>query len=233
MAAKKTAPPPAKTSVSPVAAPVPVKVSPPAPAATPQAPARLARKPAPAKPEPAVVSAPAPAPAEVKTPAPPAAPKKSARQVADKPKTPKPVADFEKATATLTVALTPEPLPAAAAPLTERCYLTLGELVGTAIEVRNGTWTRHLARQTRTRLCREGFTVSEIGNHIDFGATRTIIYYRPGAERVARSISLTFFPEATLTQTENLKQSADVKILLGADLQKQPAVMASLVSEVR
>jgi len=50
---------------------------------------------------------------------------------------------------------------------------------------------------------------------------------------VAWSVSRTFFPQAELTQTENLKGGTDIKILLGADLQKQAAVMASLAGEPR
>ena len=84
---------------------------------------------------------------------------------------------------------------------------------------------------TRARLWQEGFSVAEIGNHIDFGATRTIIYYRPGVERVARALNRTFFPKAKLTQSTKLKKATDIKILLGADLQKQPQVMAHLVNE--
>ena len=108
--------------------------------------------------------------------------------------------------------------------------LTAAELVDTAIEVRNGTWTKDLARQTRSRLCQEGFTVAMIGNHVDFGATKTIIYYRPGAERVARTVGRTVFPQAALEPSLKLKKGMDIKILLGADLLERPQLMARLVA---
>jgi Flp pilus assembly protein TadD len=194
------------------------------------------------RPEPVVASVSAPAPAKVKAPASPVAPKESAGQVVQKPATPSPVAVKprkeaqkpaavpEKAVAVKSNAVAPEPA-AAANPPTHPIYLTCAELVGTAIEVRTGTWTRNLAHRTRTRLNLEGFTVAEIGNHIDFGATKTIIYYRPGVKRVARVVSRTFFPKAKLTQSQKLKKGVDIKILLGADLKKQPQVMASLTGE--
>ena len=100
----------------------------------------------------------------------------------------------------------------------------------TAIEVRNGTWTKDLARQTRSLLCQEGFTVAMIGNHVDFGAAKTIIYYRPEAERVARAVGATVFPRAALEPSLKLKKGMDIKILLGADLLQRPQLMARLVA---
>ena len=78
--------------------------------------------------------------------------------------------------------------------------LTSAELVDTAIEVRNGTRTKNLAHQTRSLLRQEGFTVAWIGNHVDFGAAKTIVYYRPGMERVAWALGHTVFPGAELAQ---------------------------------
>jgi Flp pilus assembly protein TadD len=110
-------------------------------------------------------------------------------------------------------------------------YLTCAELVNTAIEVRNGTWTRNLAHETRSMLSLEGFNVTKIGNHIDFGAKRTIIYYRPGSGRIARALGHTFFPLAELRPSMKLKQGTDVKILLGADLVKPMRLMARMERE--
>jgi hypothetical protein len=107
---------------------------------------------------------------------------------------------------------------------------TSAELAGTAIEVRNGTWTRNLARQTRSLLRQEGFTVAKIGNHVDFGAAKTMVYYRPGAERVARAVSRVVFPGAGLAPSLKLKKGMDIKILLGADLLERPQLMARLVA---
>jgi Tfp pilus assembly protein PilF len=109
-------------------------------------------------------------------------------------------------------------------------YLTCEELVDTAIEVRNGTRTRNLARETRSLLSREGFTVTVIGNHIDFGADRTIIYYRPGAERVAQTLGQKIFPGATLSPSQKLKPQVSVKVLLGADLLERSPLMARLAA---
>jgi Tfp pilus assembly protein PilF len=96
--------------------------------------------------------------------------------------------------------------------------LTCKELVETAIEVRNGNGITDLARETRSRLDLEGFTVVEIGNHLDFGVERTVIYYRPGAERVARTLGGKFFQGAELEAEKKLAEDVDVKILLGRDL---------------
>ena len=76
--------------------------------------------------------------------------------------------------------------------------LTALERATTGIEVRNGTWTRNLAHESRSLLSQEGFNVTEIGNHIDFGAESTVIYYRPGAERVARGLNWEIFPKAKI-----------------------------------
>ena len=100
----------------------------------------------------------------------------------------------------------------------------------TAIEVRNGTWTRNLAHHTRSLLCQEGFTVAKIGNHVDFGAAKTMVYYRPGAERVARAVSNVVFPGAELAPSLTLSKGMDIKILLGADLLQRPQLMAGLVA---
>ena len=82
--------------------------------------------------------------------------------------------------------------------------MTAAELVDTAIEVRNGTRAKNLAHQTRSLLHQEGFTVARIGNHIDFGATKTMIYYRPGAETIAQALGRTVFPPAGLEPSLNL-----------------------------
>jgi hypothetical protein len=103
--------------------------------------------------------------------------------------------------------------------------------VDTAIEVRNGTWTKDLARRTRSLLHQEGFTVAKIGNHVDFGAAKTMIYYRPGAERIAQAVGRTIFPGAGLEPSMKLKQGMDIQILLGADLLERPPLMARLVAE--
>jgi len=119
------------------------------------------------------------------------------------------------------------PLPAPAP-----TYLTVAERVDTAIEVRNGNGTKNLAHQTRSLLCQEGFSVAQIGNHVDFGAAKTIIYYRPEAERVALTVGRTVFPQAELSPSLELKQGMDIKILLGADLLKRPQLMARLVARI-
>jgi hypothetical protein len=59
-------------------------------------------------------------------------------------------------------------------------------MIASVIEIRNGTRARMLAHQTRDRLSQQGFHVGMIGNHIDFGAETTVIYYRPGTEKVAQ-----------------------------------------------
>jgi len=109
--------------------------------------------------------------------------------------------------------------------------LTAAELMDTPIEVRNGTWTPNLAHQVRSLLNLEGFTVAIIGNHIDFGAAKTIIFYRPGTEKVARTLASKFFPGATLESSEKLRKDVGVKILLGADLLQSPDLMARLAAE--
>jgi hypothetical protein len=117
-----------------------------------------------------------------------------------------------------------------AAPRPHPPPLTAAELMDTAIEIRNGTWTKNLARQTRARLRQQGFTVARIGNHLDFGATRTIIYYRPGADRVARAVGRAVFSGAGLEPSLKLKKGVDIKILLGADFLERPQMMARLLA---
>ena len=116
-------------------------------------------------------------------------------------------------------------------PAAKAAPLTVAERVDTAIEVRNGTWTKNLAHETRSLLRQEGFTVAKIGNHLDFGATKTMIYYRPEAERVARAVGRTVFPGAELAPSLKLNQGTDIKVLLGSDLLENPQFMARLNNE--
>ncbi|MDP1762145.1 MAG: tetratricopeptide repeat protein, partial [Deltaproteobacteria bacterium] len=183
---------------------------------------------------------PAPIPAKHNTPAQPVTPKVSAGQLATQPPAPTPCPveasprpEVRKQATIPQKALTaqaPGPVPQAA-PRPPPATQTAAELMDTAIEVKNGTWTKNLARQTRSLLQQEGFTVGKIGNHVDFGAAKTIIYYRPGAERVARAVGRKVFPGAGLEPSLKLKQGMDIRILLGADLLQRPQLMARLVAE--
>ena len=178
----------------------------------------------------AVAPVAAPSPAEKHTPAQPVAPKEPARQVAAKPVAPTspggpqprrqaPAGPRRRQAAG---ARPPGGAPPGPAPL------TAAELVDTAIEVRNGTRAKNLAHQTRSLLRGEGFTVARIGNHVDFGAAKTMIYYRPGAERVAQAVGRTVFPGAELAPSLKLKKGMDIKVLLGHDLLENPQFMARL-----
>ena len=73
--------------------------------------------------------------------------------------------------------------------------------------------------------------MAKIGNHVDFGAAKTIVYYRPGMERVAQALGRTLFPGAAMEPSLKLKKSMDIKILLGADLLGRPQLMARLVTQ--
>jgi hypothetical protein len=111
--------------------------------------------------------------------------------------------------------------------------LTTLELEYASIEVLNGTRTRHLALRTRTLLDLEGFSVARIGNYMNFGAERTVIYYRPEAQRVARALGATLFPGAGLEPSTKLHKDIAVRILLGADLLERPQLMARLATEAQ
>jgi hypothetical protein len=119
---------------------------------------------------------------------------------------------------------------APAATTTAKGYLTAEELMATGIEIRNGTRTRDLARQTRSKLSLEGYTVGMIGNHIDFGAEYTVIYYRPEAEKVARALNSRIFPGARLTPDSKINHGMAIKIVLGRDLLDQPRLMSHLTT---
>jgi thioredoxin-like negative regulator of GroEL len=212
-AARVTQAPAPKTAVSRLPDPIPAQPDSPAQPVTPKVSAgQLANKPP--APTPALVAAKPPAPAPVPVEARP------------RPEPRKQAVAAPKALA----AAAPAPVVPQAAPRPPQAPLTTAELVDTAIEVRNGTWTKDLARQTRSRLCQEGFSVAMIGNHVDFGAAKTIIYYRPEAEKVARAVGRTVFPQAGLEPSLKLKKGMDIKILLGADLQERPQLMAGLVA---
>jgi hypothetical protein len=120
-------------------------------------------------------------------------------------------------------------VPAAIVPV--QGVLTSAELINTPIEIRNGTRTHNLAHQTRTLLSQEGFNVGIIGNHIDFGAEYTLIYYRPEAEKVARALTSGIFPGARLIPTEKLHHGMSIKVVLGRDLLEQPRLMSRLAAE--
>ncbi|MGA7578357.1 MAG: LytR C-terminal domain-containing protein [Desulfobaccales bacterium] len=110
-------------------------------------------------------------------------------------------------------------------------FLDAAERVGTKIEVLNGNGSQDLAHLARSLLFREGFNVARIGNYIDFGADSTVIYYGPGAERVARVINSKIFPEALLAESTAFRNGVDIKILLGRDLMEHPRIMARLRGE--
>jgi tetratricopeptide (TPR) repeat protein len=130
----------------------------------------------------------------------------------------------------------PAALPAAAAVPTKTAsreasdhpYLTAVELETWGVEIRNGSGAQNLAHKARAMLSQEGFNVTCIGNHIDFGAEKTIIYYRPGAEKMARNLNQQFFPHSQLEQSAKLQGEVAVKVLLGKDLLQRTDVMAKL-----
>jgi hypothetical protein len=106
--------------------------------------------------------------------------------------------------------------------------LTAQELSQTAIEVRNGNGAPEIARQTRTLLSQEGFQVARIGNHLDFGVEKTVIYFRPEAQRVAQALNAKFFHSRRATADAKLPKGIDIKVILGQDL-NLPGQMAKLV----
>ena len=124
-------------------------------------------------------------------------------------------------------AATPAPAPQAAPP-PGPAPLISAELVGSAIEVRNGTRAKNLAHQTRSLLREQGFTVAFIGNHVDFGAASTMVYYRPGAEKVAQAVARSLFPGAGLASSQKIKKGMNIKVLRGYYLLENPQFMARL-----
>ncbi|MHB9074014.1 MAG: LytR C-terminal domain-containing protein [Desulfobaccales bacterium] len=161
---------------------------------------------------------------ELGTPAAPLAPQKVAMPVA-----PQPVPELVKPGHEAQPKPAPgQAAPAPATPPARPAYLTCTELVDTNIEVRNGTPTPHLAREVRYLLSQEAFTVVKIGNHVDFGAEKTMIYYRPVAKRVAQALQTDIFPMAALEQSDQLGGKAAIKVLLGHDLLDNQDLMARL-----
>ena len=121
--------------------------------------------------------------------------------------------------------------PASVEPATPKGLLTAAELLGTPIEIRNGTRSRNLAHRARSLLSGEGFNVGIIGNHIDFGAETTVIYYRDGAEKVARALTSAIFPGAQLTPSSRLNKKTAIKVVLGHDLLDRPLLMSLLAEK--
>jgi Tfp pilus assembly protein PilF len=157
---------------------------------------------------------------ELGTPAAPLAPQKVALQ---------PAPDLVNPGHEAQAKLAPEQAaPAQATPRSRPAYLTCTELVDTSIEVHNGTPSPHLAREVRSLLSQEAFTVVKIGNHVDFGAEKTMIYYRPVAQRVAQALQTDIFPMATLEQSDQLRGKVAIKVLLGHDLLENRDLMARL-----
>jgi Tfp pilus assembly protein PilF len=107
---------------------------------------------------------------------------------------------------------------AAATPRKPRIpVLTVLDLEGTRIEVKNGNGIQDQARETRGLLALEGFNVVGIGNHIDFGLEDTVIAYRPESAKVARALVRKFFPGAKLEEGGKLSPGADIRVSLGRD----------------
>lgn len=103
----------------------------------------------------------------------------------------------------------------------------------TNIAILNGNGIHNLAHSTRSRLHLEGYSVVAINNFSNFGVDRTVIYYRPEAERVATTLNKKFFPGAELESAPRLAESIDVKVVLGHDLGPQQQAEASKAHGLR
>jgi len=81
-----------------------------------------------------------------------------------------------------------------------RALITVRELMETNIAILKGNGINNLAHSTRSRLHLEGDSVVAINNFSNFGVDRTVIYYRPDAERVATTLNKKFFPGGNLSR---------------------------------
>lgn len=108
--------------------------------------------------------------------------------------------------------------------------LTAEERVETTITVLNGNGVRRFARKTRTLLREDGFHVTRIGNYRDFGKKQTVIYYRPGTEKVVQALMANFYPNSQAQKTTKLPKKANIQIVLGRDLLHRPQLMAQLAA---
>ena len=123
---------------------------------------------------------------------------------------------------------TAAPVPEALVKSPESAAPSAADLENYGIELWNGTSTQDLANLTRALLIREGFNALEIGNHSDFTAQTTVIYYQPGMEKVAGTLQAKIFPWAQLEESSRLNNGVAVRVLLGDDLLNQPRLMARL-----
>jgi Tfp pilus assembly protein PilF len=135
-----------------------------------------------------------------------------------------PAAAPVRAPAVVAPAVSPASKPVSAAPAAAATprkprtpVLTVLDLEGTRIEVKNGNGIQDQARETRGLLALEGFNVVGIGNHIDFGLEDTVIAYRPESAKVARALARKFFPGAKLEEGGKLSPGADIRVSLGRD----------------
>jgi Tfp pilus assembly protein PilF len=129
-------------------------------------------------------------------------------------------------TKTVTTIKPPAPGSQPVPPVGPAPRLTAQELKATAIEIHNGNGAKNIARRTRTLLSLEGFKVARIGNHLDFGAQQTVIYYRPGTEKVAQALQAKFFRTSKVEQSARLPRGVDIKVILGQDLLRRQELMA-------
>jgi hypothetical protein len=130
--------------------------------------------------------------------------------------------------------LDPQGAPGKSTPMQPRAIprspLTARELMETNIAIRNGNGIHYLAHEVRSQLSQEGFNVVDINNFRDFEVERTVIYYRPDAERVATTLNNKFFPRAELKPEPLLADSIDIKVILGRDLGPQQHAEAPLAA---
>jgi hypothetical protein len=97
-----------------------------------------------------------------------------------------------------------------------------------AVEVRNGTWAKDLASITRDLLKGHGYQVPVMGNHIDFGAQETVIYYRPEQKEAALELNNRYFKAKRMEVSSRLRPGVGIKVLLGKDLFQNSEVFAAL-----
>jgi hypothetical protein len=95
--------------------------------------------------------------------------------------------------------------------------LAAPELSKAGIELRNGSGTAHMVRDTWRWLARKGLRVVAAGNYKNYRQEQTVVYYRPGMEKIAQALNKKFFQAPKLEPRPNLPQKVDIKVILGHD----------------
>ena len=92
-------------------------------------------------------------------------------------------------------------------------------------EVSNGNGITGMARRVNQALLAQGYPAARLTNNKPFRQPVTVVEYRPGYAAVAAQLSASLPLKPAITEKAGLRQSADVRLVLGRDVMTRLALV--------